>query len=215
MHCVSTFWGPSINRKPRTESLGPSEMPWKIALEHLADAYGVTQLLAKKGTPPGLIIMWGNLHYGASLVQEWEWEVEGVKAGSYGPARCSDICKLGSHCVSLFLSGSTLPPISPFSPLRPPPFPPGRGRSVSWTGPCPGLWPLCAGVGRGGGGRCTGGGLWLTGWKLFLPVWNTGLMCGPLRFFQTQCTAENSGVSVLQEQGSGGTGRRLLGFLLP
>ena len=156
MHCVSTFWGPSINRKPRTESLGPSEMPWKIALEHLADAYGVTQLLAKKGTPPGLIIMWGNLHYGASLVQEWEWEVEGVKAGSYGPARCSDICKLGSHCVSLFLSGSTLPPISPFSPLRPPPFPPGRGRSVSWTGPCPGLWPLCAGVGRGGGGGAPG-----------------------------------------------------------
>lgn len=82
---MSTFWGPSINRKPRTGRLGPSEMPWKIALEHLADAYGVTQLLAKKGTPPGLIILWGNLHYGASLVQEWEWEVEGVKTGSYGP----------------------------------------------------------------------------------------------------------------------------------
>lgn len=54
-------------------------------MEHLADAYGVTQLLAKKGTPPGLLILWGNLHYGASLVQEWEWEVEGVKTGSYGP----------------------------------------------------------------------------------------------------------------------------------
>lgn len=72
-------------------------------------------------------------------------------------AQFSDICKFGSHCVSPFLSCSTLPgsspPISPFSPL----FPPGRGGGVSQAGPCPWLWPLCAVC-----GVCTGGGLWLS-----------------------------------------------------
>lgn len=85
MHCVSSIGGPCVSRKPKTGSFGPSEIPWKIALQHLADTYGVTHLLVKKGTPPGLILMWGSLHYGASLAQEREWEAEGAETGSCGP----------------------------------------------------------------------------------------------------------------------------------
>ena len=67
VHCVSSFGGPSVSRKPKTGSFGPSDIPWKIDLQHLADTNGVTHLLAKMGTPPGLIIMWGSLYHGASL----------------------------------------------------------------------------------------------------------------------------------------------------
>lgn len=92
------------------------------------------------------------------------------------------------------------PPISLSSPLRPPLLPPGRGGSVSWAGPCPWLWPPCAVCVVGAPGVVCGS----SGWKLFFPVWNAGLMWGLLRFFQTQCAAKSSGVSVLQEQGLGG-----------
>lgn len=43
-----------------------------------------------------------------------------------------------------------------------------------------------------------------SGWKLFFPDWNAGLVWGLVRFFQTLCTVQSSGVSVMQELGLGG-----------
>lgn len=78
-----------------------------------------------------------------------------------------------------------------FSPLCSSLLPPGRGVAVSWARPCPWLWPLCAVC-----GGCTGGGLWLRGWKLFSPIWNAGnFVWGPLRFFQTSVLLQRALVS--------------------
>lgn len=53
-----------------------------------------------------------------------------------------------------------------------------------------------------------------SGWKLFFPVWNAGLVRGLLLFFQTQGTTKSSGVSVLEKQGLGGESE-VFSFLLP
>ena len=162
----------------------------------------MTQLLGKKRNPPGLITMWGNLHYRASLLREWSGGVESDDRQLW--LRVSIFASLARIVFLRFsLSPPYLalsPPISPSSPRRPPLLPPGRGGSVSRAEPCPWLWPPCAVRGVGAPGVACGS----SGWKLFFPVWNTGLMWGLLGFFQTQCTARSSGVSVLQEQGLDG-----------
>lgn len=126
-----------------------------------------------------------------------------------------DICKFGPHCVSPFLSCSTLPgsvtpnfPIFSTSPSSVSTRP-RRECILGWAVPLA-LASVCRCVVGASGVVCGS-----SEWKLFFPNWNTGLLWGLLRVFQTWCTMKSSGVSVLQEQGLGGVWRRFLGFFLP
>lgn len=126
-----------------------------------------------------------------------------------------DICKFGPHCVSLLLSCSTPPgsvtPNFPIFSTLPSPVPtrPRRERILGWAVPLA-LASACRCVVGASGVVCGS-----SGWKLFFPNWNAGLVWGRLRFFQTRCTVKSSGVSILQEQGLGGVWGRLLVFLRP
>lgn len=116
-----------------------------------------------------------------------------MKTGSL--AVSFDICKFGPRCVSLFLSCSTLPgSVTPNFPIFS-----TSASSVStrlrwacilgWAVPLA-LALACWCVVGASGVVCGS-----SGWKLFFPSWNSGLVWGLLWFFQTQRAAESSGVS--------------------
>lgn len=151
----------------------------------------MTQLLVKKGTPPGLIIMRGALHYGAMVR-------EGVGGrGSEDRQLWPSFLIFVSLAHIVFLHFSLAPPYLAHHPQFP-------HFLLCFHQAEAGVYPrLAHALGSGLCVPCVVCALGVVcgsaGWKLFSPVWNTGLVWGPLRFFQTQCTAKSPGVSVLQE----------------
>lgn len=89
VYCVSTLWGPSINGKPRTGSFGPSETPWKIALQHLSRHIWHDPAPGEEGDSSrayynaGGSALWSHGERGSG--RQREWEAEGVRTGSCGP----------------------------------------------------------------------------------------------------------------------------------
>lgn len=189
--------GNVYKQEAQSRSHGPLETPWKTALRHLADTSCVTPLLEKKRTSPGLSIVWGNLHYRARLVQEWEWEAEGVKKGSFGCVfRYLQVWPTLCVSVSLLLHPTW---------LCYPQFP----RLLCFAHRCfhqaeAGVYPgLGCALGSGLSVLCVAGALGVAHQygNCFSQIETLALCGGCFDFLRAQCTVKSFGVSILQEQG--------------